>query len=139
MSSDPVFTYPCPIIAEFREHRDNAKKTMAQVQIMETTLTTLGEHAKHLPKMAHQNEAIADEIRGLRDDLVKQLAKLLEAQSGRVAEGYIPLATYVEHVNAYKDTYKFFAKIAAFVLLSLFGLAKAAPAVFQMVLPHGAP
>ena len=106
---------------------------------METTIERLAEHTKHLPKMVTQNEAIAEEIRELKNELVKQLSKLLDAQAGKVSEGYIPLATYVAHIDAYKETYKFFAKIAAYVLLGLFGLAKAAPAIFQMVLPHGTP
>lgn len=77
------------------------------------------------------NGTIAEEVRGLREDLVEVLRSSVDQNSGRIADGYIPLSTYVAHIEAYKDTYKFTARLVGIVVLSMFGLAKFAPDIIQ--------
>lgn len=69
----------------------------------------------------------------LRNTLVDQVGKLIEAQQGRVPEGFIPLSTYKEHIETYKETFKFFGKIMAIVVLGLFGLSKFDPATLSNI------
>ena len=102
----------------------------------------LGALIERLDAMEQRQEDTVREIQTLQHIISKQigdLVSILQRQvSGsedrmRMAEGMIPLATYKEHIEVYKDTFKFAGKIMATLVLGMAGLLKVLPVIVEHI------
>ncbi len=97
---------------------------------------------ERLDGMERKQEDTVKEIQTLQHIISKQigdLVSILQRQAAgsedrmRMAEGMIPLSTYKEHIEVYKDTFKFAGKIIATLALGMAGIFKIAPAIIEHI------